>query len=161
MAFLMTFIILLIFWVLVSGLFDPWHLPLGIISCALVAYISNDFFFKDKKVKGESFGVIARLIGYLPWLLYQIIIANLQIAYLALHPGMSKLLDPRIVKFKSKLKKDGARVLFANSITLTPGTITILIDDDNNYFVHAINKSMAEGLPGDMEKRAGRVFSED
>jgi len=160
MAFLVTFIILTIFWIFLSGLFDLWHLPLGIISCALVAYLSNNILFKDKKVKGEHLSQLIRFILYFPWLLYQIIIANLQIAYLALHPSMSKLIDPHIVKFKTKLRKDSSRVVFANSITLTPGTITVLIDDDY-YLVHAINGSIAEGLPGDMEKRVGQIFLED
>ena len=146
--------------IFMSGLFDAWHLTLGIISCALVAYISYDILFKNKKVRPEYIKEIIRLFIYLPWLLYQIVLANLQIAYLALHPRMRELIDPHIIKFKTKLKKDLSLVLFANSITLTPGTITVLIEDDH-YYVHAINRSIAEGLPGKMEEKVARVFLED
>ncbi|MDY6935852.1 MAG: Na+/H+ antiporter subunit E [Spirochaetota bacterium] len=160
MAFTVTFIILLIFWILVSGLFDYWHFTLGIISCALVAYMSSSVLFKNNKVRGKSFTEVLRLLTYLPWLLYQIILANLQIAYLALHPRMRELIDPHIIKFRTKLKKDLSLVLFANSITLTPGTITVLIEDDQ-YYVHAINKSIAADLPGKMEEKVAQVFLED
>ncbi|HIC91456.1 MAG TPA: protein MnhE, partial [Syntrophaceae bacterium] len=116
MAFTVTFVILFIFWILMSGYFDFFHIPLGIISCTLVAYISHDLLFKDIKSKNKHIEVI-RFIKYLPWLLYQIVLANLHVAYLALHPNMPKLIDPHIIKFKTKLKKDMSLVTFANSIT--------------------------------------------
>lgn len=160
MAFILTFIILIIFWIFLSGLFDAWHFTLGIISCALIAYISSDLLFRNRRVRPGSFSETIRLLGYLPWLLYQIVLANLQIAYLALHPKMQSLIDPHIIKFRTKLKKDLSLVLFGNSITLTPGTITILIEDDY-YYVHAINRSIAKDLPGMMEEKVGRIFMED
>jgi len=142
-----------------SGYFDFFHIPLGIISCTLVAYISHDLLFKDIKSKNKHIEVI-RFIKYLPWLLYQIVLANLHVAYLALHPNMPKLIDPHIIKFKTKLKKDMSLVTFANSITLTPGTITVLIKE-GYYYVHAIDRFVAESLPGDMEKRVGHIYMED
>lgn len=159
MAFIVTFFILLTFWIFMSGFFDLWHFPLGIISCALVAYLSHDFLFKDIRSKDKSREVI-RFIKYLPWLFYQIVIANIHVAYLALHPNMSRLIDPHIIKFKTRLKKDLSLVTFANSITLTPGTITVLIKEEY-YYVHAIGRYVAESLPGDMEKRVGHIFMED
>ncbi|MDI6777015.1 MAG: Na+/H+ antiporter subunit E [Syntrophales bacterium] len=159
MAFTVTFFILLTFWILMSGLFDPWHFTIGIIACALVAYMSHDFLFKDIRSKNKHLEVI-RFIKYLPWLFYQIVIANLHVAYLALHPNMAKLIDPHIIKFKTTLKKDLSLVTFANSITLTPGTITVLIEEDR-YYVHAISWYVAESLPGDMEKKVGHIFMED
>jgi len=159
MAFTVTFVILFIFWILMSGYFDFFHIPLGIISCTLVAYISHDLLFKDIKSKNKHIEVI-RFIKYLPWLLYQIVLANLHVAYLALHPNMPKLIDPHIIKFKTKLKKDMSLVTFANSITLTPGTITVLIKE-GYYYVHAIDRFVAESLPGDMEKRVGHIYMED
>lgn len=159
MAFTVTFVILFIFWILMSGYFDFFHIPLGIISCTLVAYISHDLLFKDIKSKNKHIEVI-RFIKYLHWLLYQIVLANLHVAYLALHPNMPKLIDPHIIKFKTKLKKDMSLVTFANSITLTPGTITVLIKE-GYYYVHAIDRFVAESLPGDMEKRVGHIYMED
>lgn len=159
MAFIVTFIILVVFWIFMSGFFDLWHFPLGIIACALVAYMSHDLLFKDIRSKNKHIEVI-RFIKYLFWLLYQIVLANLHVAYLALHPNMPRLIDPHIIKFKTKLKKDISLVTFANSITLTPGTITILIKE-GHYYVHAIDRSVAESLPGEMEKRVGHIYMED
>ena len=159
MSFVITFILLLLFWIFMSGLFDLWHFGLGIISCALVAYMSNDLLFTDKQVSGKGREVI-RLIKYLPWLLYQIYLANIYVVKLALSPRMSDRIYPHIVKFRTKLKKDLSVFTFANSITLTPGTITVLVENDC-FYVHAIDKPVAESLPGDMETRVGHIFGED
>ena len=70
---------------------------------------------------------------------------------------MMDRIDPTIVTFKTKLKSNIARVALANSITLTPGTITIRIEDDV-FYVHAISRKAAAGLPGEMEERLARIF---
>ncbi len=80
-------------------------------------------------------------------------------AKLVLNPNMNDLIDPHIIRFKTKLKKDMSLVTFANSITLTPGTITILIRD-GYYLVHAIDMTVAGDLPGEMEERVGHIFME-
>ncbi|NIR13448.1 MAG: protein MnhE, partial [Desulfobacterales bacterium] len=67
-----------------------------------------------------------------PWHIYQIFLAGSYVAYLALHPRMSVLIDPHIIRFKTRLKKDLSLMTFGNSITLTPGTITVLIKE--GYF---------------------------
>jgi len=74
---------------------------------------------------------------------------------------MMELIDPRIIKFRSRLKSDLALVTFANSITLTPGTITVYISLDGDFKVHAIDKASGEPLPGEMEARIARAFGED
>jgi multicomponent Na+:H+ antiporter subunit E len=96
-------------------------------------------------------------IRYIPWLLYQIALSTLHVAFLALHPKMTDRIDPTIVTFKTKLKTNIAQVALANSITLTPGTITIRIVD-GVFYVHAISRKAAAGLPGEMEDRLARVF---
>ena len=159
MRFTITFLILLAFWTFMSGLFDIWHFGLGVISCALVAYMSNDLLFTSKPSK-EKLREAIRFVRYFPWLLYQIILANIYVVKLALHPNMKRMIYPHIVKFRTKLKKDLSIVTFANSITLTPGTITVLVEDDY-FYVHAIDMRVAESLPGDMEKRVGQIYGED
>jgi multicomponent Na+:H+ antiporter subunit E len=159
MSFIITFILLLVFWIFMSGLFDQWHFGLGLISCALVAYMSNDLLFTDKQVYGKDREII-RLIKYLPWLLYQIYLANIYVVKIALHPRMQDRIYPHIVKFRTKLQKDLSVFTFANSITLTPGTITVLVEDDC-FYVHAIDIGVAESLPGEMETRVGHIFGED
>jgi multicomponent Na+:H+ antiporter subunit E len=163
MTFVYTFLILSGFWVLLSGKFDAFHLTLGALCCLLVSLVSHDLLFKDKKEKGRL-ATALRFAVYIPWLLYEVFVANLYIAYLALHPAMSRLINPKIIRFRTDLKKDISKVTLANSITLTPGTITIRIKDDE-FYVHAISDRAAGDLPGDfrsrMENRIARVFKED
>ncbi len=83
----------------------------------------------------------------------EIILANLQVAYVVLHPRMMDLLDPELVRFKTILKRPISKMTLAQSITLTPGTITIDIEDDE-FLVYAMTRSAAESLPGSsMERR--------
>lgn len=156
MLFLLTFLLLFGFWLLLSGQFDLFHLTLGVISSALVAFLSGDLLFDDRGRTGRL-GLGWRFTMYIPWLLKEIVVANFYVAYLALHPRMKEHLDPTIVNFKTGLKDELARVALANSITLTPGTITIRMEDDH-YYVHALNRKFAAGLPGEMEDRLKAVF---
>jgi len=159
MRYLYTFLIMMGFWVLLSGKFDLFHLTLGVISSGLVSFLSADLFMYDPQGSNRlSSGF--RFLLYLPWLLYQIVLSTLHVTFLALHPKMKDLIDPTIVTFKTKLKTDIAKVALANSITLTPGTITIRVEDQV-FYVHAISRKAAAGLPGEMEDRLAKVFERD
>jgi len=160
MRYIITFAIFFLFWVIWSGLFDAWHLSLGVISCAFVTYLSHDLLFRRERFHRSQLTEVGRFIRYLPWLFYQIYLANIHVLKIVLHPKMYERIDPRIIKFRTKLKKDMSLVTFANSITLTPGTITVLIKD-GYYYVHAIDMQVAGDLPGEMEQRCGYIFMED
>lgn len=156
---LATFLILFSLWLILSGKFDLFHLSLGLISCGLVTYISADLLFPEGLPK-RGFRIWMGFLAYLPWLIYQITLANLYVLYLTFHPKMLDILDPRIFKFKSCLKGNLALVTFANSITLTPGTITVTVSKDGDFRVHAIDRKSMEGVPGEMETRIARAFDE-
>ena len=156
MRYIYTFLIMMGFWILLSGKFDLFHLTLGFISSALVSFLSADILIHETK-KDNKLATAFRFISYIPWLMYQIVISTIHVAFLALHPKMLDQIDPTIVTFKTKLKSNVARVALANSITLTPGTITIRIVDDI-FYVHAISRKAAAGLPGEMEDRLARGF---
>jgi multicomponent Na+:H+ antiporter subunit E len=159
MGFSGTFVILYVFWIVLSGRFDYFHLSLGIIACAIVAHASHDLLFKGEKTPKVHTQII-RFVQYLPWHIYQIVLAGLYVTYLALHPRMSMLIDPHIMRFKTKLKKDLSLMTFGNSITLTPGTITVLIKD-GDFYVHAIDMKVAEDLlTGKMEDKVAHVYME-
>ncbi len=158
--FILTFIIMYGIWVLLSGKFDAFHLSLGVISCAIVAYLSSDFLFSSQRPRGILSQWI-RFARYIPWLMVQIIKANLHVTYLVFHPRMMELIDPQIVKFGSILESDLGLVTFANSITLTPGTITVCVTVDGDFKVHAIDKASGDPLPGEMERRIARAFGEE
>jgi multicomponent Na+:H+ antiporter subunit E len=156
MRYIYTFLIMFGFWIVLSGQLDMFHISLGLLSSALVSFLSGDILMLDAK-KNDRLAVAFRLICYIPWLLYQIALSTMHVAFLAIHPRVRSQIDPTIVTFKTKLKTNVARVALANSITLTPGTITIRIDGDI-FFVHAISRKAAAGLPGEMEDRISRVF---
>jgi multicomponent Na+:H+ antiporter subunit E len=157
--FALTFVIMFGVWILLSGRFDAFHLSLGLISCGIVSYLSSDLLFSAPRPRG-LLSQWARFVRYIPWLMVQIIKANLHVTYLTLHPRMMELIDPRIIKFQSKLKSDLALVTFANSITLTPGTITVDISIDGDFKVHAIDKASGDPLPGEMEANIAKAFGE-
>ncbi|OEU44694.1 MAG: protein MnhE [Desulfobacterales bacterium S7086C20] len=146
-------------WVFLSGKFDPFHMSLGLVSCAIVSYLSADLLFPSRVTKG-AFGQWLRFVKYIPWLLIQIVKASLHVTYLVFHPRMMDLIDPRIIKFRSKLTSDLALVTFANSITLTPGTITVYVSVDGDFKVHAIDKASGDPLPGEMEAKISKTFGE-
>ena len=155
--FTITFFILFVFWILLSARFDYFHLTLGIICSVLVAYLSHDLLLfnirlGDFRIKARRFFQAA------PWFLGQIFSANLHVAYLALSPRMP--IDPQIIRFKTKLESDISWVALANSITLTPGTITVDIRE-GEFFVHALDKKVAYDLnTGEMEDKIAHVLME-
>jgi multicomponent Na+:H+ antiporter subunit E len=154
-AKLATFVIMLAFWVIMSGMFDAFHFSLGVICCLLVAHFSHSLLFpeKGKPWLRETFGMIL----YLPWLFWQIIIANLQVTYLILHPRMLEKIDPCLFRFSSSLTRPIAKVAMAQSITLTPGTITVNIHE-NQFAVYSLTREAIDSLPGEMERRIARAL---
>ena len=159
-AYIATFVIMLALWCVLSGKFDLFHLTLGVISCALVSYWSADLLFTGP-LTGTSFRIAFGFLKYLPWLLYQIFLAARHLLYLSFHPRMMELIDPQVIRFRSRLKSDLSQVTFANSITLTPGTITIYVNFHRDFSVHAIDSFSGDALPGEMELRIARAFGEE
>ena len=157
--FLLTFTIMALVWALFSGKFDPFHLALGLGSCLIVAAFSGDLLF-PAGIKPAFIIHWLRFTGYIPWLFYQILLANLHVLHLVFHPRMMELIDPKIIEFDSQLKSDISRTTFANSITLTPGTITVNVSVLGKYTVHCIDEISGRSLPGEMEARIAKIFSE-
>ncbi len=158
-ARVITFLVLFFLWVILSGRFDAFHLSLGIISSVIVTLFSGDLLFPGAKPR-RLLRAWGRFMRYVPWLLYQIFLANLHLLYLSFHPNLQDLIDPDVIRFRSRLRKDLSLVTFANSITLTPGTITISVSLDGEFKVHAIDKQSGDPLPGEMETRIARAFGE-
>ncbi len=154
-SYILTAIIMFVFWVLLSGKFTFILLLSGVVSSLFVAYLSHDLLFGN--VNFIKLGaMIFRLICYLPWLFWQVIVANLDVAYRTLHPSMP--IDPCVITFDADLETEAAIVILANSITLTPGTVTIEADKDRRFRVHAISSSAAEDLlKGDMMRKVRKI----
>jgi multicomponent Na+:H+ antiporter subunit E len=157
-----TFFVMLAFWTALSGKFDLFHLGMGVFSSGLVAWLSHDLLFEGHTRKlGATLIEIACFVRYLVWLFGQIVLANFHIAGLALSLYPKKHLDPHIIKFRTSLKTNFARFVLANSITLTPGTVSVRIEDDV-FYVHAITRRSSADLAGpkagEMERWVAWVF---
>jgi multicomponent Na+:H+ antiporter subunit E len=98
----------------------------------------------------------ARIVLYLPWLLWQVLLSGRHVAYLILHPALP--IDPKLVRYKTDLTDAAAVTVFGNSITLTPGTITADLAP-GELVVHAMDDAAASGL-GDMEQRVAALFGD-
>lgn len=155
----LTFVLLFLLWVILSGKIDLFHLSLGFVSCAIVTHVSGDLLLPELRSPGLVLSWV-RFVRFVPWLLYQIFLANLHVLWLVFHPKMMERIDPQMVRFSSGLKNELALVTFANSITLTPGTITVYMSVEGEFRVHAIDRPSAEALPGEMERRVARAFGE-
>ena len=150
---LAVFTILFIVWVVFSGHFDPLHLGLGLACAALVAAVSSDLLLPTTARLQVSVGW--RFLAYIPWLLWEVVLANLQVIGLILRPAGIR---SQVVRFKTSLPGDVAKVALGTSITLTPGTVTMDIDGDE-FFVHALSdKAAADLKSGAMERRVAQVF---
>lgn len=132
--------LLFIFWLSLSGHYDLFHIGAGLVSVALILWL-NRFnslhWLKLLKVRWS------RAFSYPFFLLRNIVTANLQVAYLIVHPRLP--IDPVILEFPTRLKSGFAKLVLGNSITLTPGTITIDIQGQN-FQVHALARGLAESL---------------
>ena len=158
-TFILSFVILFLLWIVFSGRFDGFHITLGILASAMVAAFSGELMFTSREPRG-IFRLWLRLFTYIPWLIYQIFLANLHVMYLVFHPKMKELINPQIIEFDSELKSDYARTTFANSITLTPGTITVAVTVLGRFSVHCIDDKSGQSLPGEMEEKIQKVFRE-
>lgn len=154
-----TFSLLLAIWLVFSGIYDLFHMGLGVLSCGLVTWISSDLLFEDRSAGlRPRLGQAWRLGGYLAWLGWQLVLSNLHLLKLTLMPGAMAEVRPRITRYRTGLKSDFEKFLLANSITLTPGTITIKILGDD-FYIHSISRFAAEGLDGQMESRIAAIFA--
>lgn len=157
---ILQFIILLGLWLLLSGKYDWFHISLGVVSALVVTVIQlriNKYLYYQKKIADENSLSWSRLLLYIPWLIWQIILSSLQVAYIVLHPRMP--INPSLLRFKTKLPNIAARVILGNSITLTPGTLTINITGDE-FLVHALTDASQSGIvDGSLPKQVAKLYN--
>jgi multicomponent Na+:H+ antiporter subunit E len=149
MRFLYTFSALFLFWLALSGQFSALFLVSGAAAALLVAALA----VRDDALPGPAFMV--RLAAYLPWLFWQIILSSLDVAYRVLHPA--RPISPRLLRIKNPCRTPLGTALLANSITLTPGTVTLDAGAEE-LLVHSVSEEAAAALQaGEMQARVLRV----
>ncbi len=144
-------------WLLLSGHYDPLLIGLGLASCAAVVYFTHRMDVIDHE--GHPVHLTLRGVGYWPWLLAEILKANIDVARRILTPGAS--IGPTMLRVRSTQPTDLGRVIFANSITLTPGTVSVDVGE-GEILVHALSRDGADDLAaGEMDRRVTRMAGGD
>ncbi|WP_237064954.1 Na+/H+ antiporter subunit E [Microbulbifer guangxiensis] len=146
-------VVLSVIWLGNSGHYSPLLLTFGVVSVALVVWIGR----RMQVVDGESqpFHLSLRLLAYYGWLLRKIVESNIKVAACAWKGP--RAISPVSGRVPCRLESDLSRVIYANSITLTPGTVTVSLDD-GEVLVHALTESgLAELREGEMEGRVARL----
>ena len=140
-------------WLLLSGFFEPLLLGLGVLSCVIVVLIANRMDVIDHE--GHPVQLGWRILAYWVWLAVEIVKASLDVARRILDPKLP--IDPVLVRVKASQASELGQVIYANSITLTPGTVTMQVEG-GEFLVHAIAREMAEDLEGgEMDRRVTAV----
>lgn len=147
-------------WIALSGHLDAVHLGFGVASVGFVLALSRIVPGVEsaslQKRRPEIHWLAAARYPF--WLLKEIVLANLQVARIILHPRLP--IDPVLVQFDGRLEDPLAQVVLGNSITLTPGTITLSLER-GTYVVHAITREGASATAlGGMRGRVAEVFGE-
>jgi len=156
---ILIFLLLFLNWIVLSGKFDAFHLILGVISCGVVTWLSQDLLYSDRRKKlGERLRETWFFIKYIPWITWEVVKANLHVFKLAMTKEGYEEISPRVVTFKTYLRSDFAKFVLANSITLTPGTITMLIRG-SEFHVHTMSQFLEDDLlEGAIEEKVAQVF---
>lgn len=135
--FVLAFVIwILLTWPFVDGKIDLQVVVAGLIASIIVALLFHEILPKEHHVFISPVRIFWFLV-YVPVFFYYVMIANLDVVYRALHPKMP--IKPGIVKIKTTLKTESGITALANSITLTPGTLTVDLTDDGFLYIHWIN----------------------
>lgn len=136
-------------WLLLSGHYEPLTTSLGVASSLFVAWIAHRMDVVDHE--GHPMHLTWRAVFYWPWLFWEIIKSNIEVAGIILNPRLP--IRPQIVWIKATQVDDLGNTIFGNSITLTPGTVTIDVVG-NHIEVHALADRFAKSLrSGEMDRR--------
>ena len=135
------FVVSFIVWLLLTWTLEVQVVIAGLAASIVVALLFHEILPKEHRIFVSPMRLFWLLV-YIPVFFYYVIIANLDVVYRALHPKMP--INPGIVKIKTELKTDSGITALANSITLTPGTLTVDLTDDGFLYIHWINVKSTE-----------------
>ena len=137
--------LLMAFWLVLSGHFDPFHIALGLFSVLLVLWVNREIhrvdYFGEKAADVQRIRLL-RLLYFIPWLMWEIFVSSVKVAGLILHPKMP--IKAGVITFNTQLSNVNGRVILGNSITLTPGTVTLELSG-NELLVHSLTHENSEG----------------
>jgi len=134
---------LMLLWLLISGSYSWQHILTGMVFALILTLFWSQMTIHETKRTRFTWHQIKLFFRYLSFLELEVLKANFVVAYMVLSPKMP--ISPGLIIFNLDLKRDLTRVLYANSITLTPGTITVDMEGDR-LLVHGMTKHHAFGV---------------
>lgn len=138
----MVFLALLAFWLLISGSFDYQHLIAGVILALFTAYLWSDLLVESGAMVPGAKSMLM-FLRYMMDLAVEVVKSNITVALIVLNPSLP--ISPGFIVLRTRLKTRFGRVAYANSITLTPGTLTVELEGDR-LIIHALTADSAEGV---------------
>lgn len=146
-------IVLYAFWILLSGYFEPFLLTAGAGSALAVVLLARRMKIVDRE--SHPIQMIAAVVLYWPWLVKEIAKSAWDVSRIILDPRLP--ISPVLVRFKPSQKSHAGLATHANSITLTPGTITVEATQ-NEFLVHGLTRSSGLGvIDSEMDRRVSQV----
>ncbi|MBL8671030.1 MAG: Na+/H+ antiporter subunit E [Alphaproteobacteria bacterium] len=140
------------FWVVLSGFFTAYLLTAGACCALLIVAVARRMSVVDSE--GYPVHLTWRAMAYWPWLLWEIVKSAWDVTKIIMDPRLP--ISPTMVRVKAGQRTTVGKVTYANSITLTPGTISVDLEGDE-ILVHAVTRGGAESLAaGDMDRRVTR-----
>jgi multicomponent Na+:H+ antiporter subunit E len=143
------------FWLVITGSLRPFDLAAGAVVAFGISWWTERVLWHGQR-QPLSVRVWLRVPGYLLYLVKEIVVAALYVAERVFDPKLS--IAPVMHTHRVRFDSDTARVAFANSITLTPGTLTVDVEDDT-FTIHCLHESFSDSISsGDLEQRVARTF---
>ena len=159
MRTLALFLVLFGLWLVLSGHYGPLLLTFGALSAAFVVLIALRMDVVDREA--QPIHLTLATVRYWPWLGWQVILANLDLARRILDPKLP--IRPTVARIPTSQRDTLGRVVLANSITLTPGTVTLEVDEERDEIeVHALTREAIDDLRGgEMDRRVTEMAGKD
>ena len=143
---------LFIFWLVLSGHYTPFLIGCGVVISLMIALFSRRLHIVDEE--GHPIHLLLSAFRYWPWLVMQIIMSACKVARILISPTLQ--ITPTLTRVRMSQKTAVGRVTYANSITLTPGTVSIALEGEY-ILVHAITRENALDVEsGEMDKMCTR-----
>lgn len=156
-------VVLFAFWMILSGHTEIKFIVYGVLTSVVTAWVTYPLLLvtnKDGNRKYFVFGIsLPKMLKYSLWLLWQLVLANIDVARATTSQNLN--INPKVVRFYFRTDNPMAEVVLADSITLTPGTVTLNVTDDGLFEIHALTDGAAAGvLDGSMQRKVADLFGE-
>lgn len=145
---------LFVLWLLMSGHYTMLIMSFGVVSSVGVCILANRLGVLEPD--GRSFAFLLRFALYVPWLIKEVVLSNIEVAKVVWSPNLP--IRPQVIRTRASQRTSLGLACFANSITLTPGTLSLDADEPGTMVVHALTDGTAEGLQsGEMNRRVAAL----